>query len=179
VSIRQLALPNARAELPARVRPMATFSAHTASPLPPSRAPAGSPASSRHVSIAANNVGPWPASLGCTTNSYSSINPSSVKASASLTPATKLRALPRRARGADLKIPHAGEKPDASSARQLQRTLARRRNELYDAPADRDVVRYALASSRVENQGLGVRAATSRSAVSIGSAVVSRFSSSS
>ena len=26
----------------------------------------------------ANNVGPWPASLGCTTNSYSSINPSSV-----------------------------------------------------------------------------------------------------
>src|SRR4029077_1319938 len=23
----------------------------------------------------ANNVGPWPASLGCTTNSYSSINP--------------------------------------------------------------------------------------------------------
>src|SRR5437867_6345519 len=24
---------------------------------------------------AANNVGPWPASLGCTTNSYSSINP--------------------------------------------------------------------------------------------------------
>ena len=27
----------------------------------------------------ANNVGPWPASLGCTTNSYSSINPSSVK----------------------------------------------------------------------------------------------------
>ena len=29
----------------------------------------------------ANNVGPWPASLGCTTNSYSSINPSSVNAS--------------------------------------------------------------------------------------------------
>src|SRR6478752_3389563 len=25
----------------------------------------------------ANNVGPWPTSLGCTTNSYSSINPSS------------------------------------------------------------------------------------------------------
>ena len=24
----------------------------------------------------ANNVGPWPASLGCTPNSYSSINPS-------------------------------------------------------------------------------------------------------
>jgi hypothetical protein len=24
----------------------------------------------------ANNVGPWPASLGCTTNSYSSISPS-------------------------------------------------------------------------------------------------------
>src|ERR1700732_4053056 len=36
----------------------------------------------------ANNVGPWPASLGCTTNSYSSINPSSVNASASFTPAT-------------------------------------------------------------------------------------------
>jgi hypothetical protein len=32
----------------------------------------------------ANNVGPWPASLGCTTNSYSSINPSSVNASPSL-----------------------------------------------------------------------------------------------
>ncbi len=26
----------------------------------------------------ANNVGLWPTSLGCTTNSYSSINPSSV-----------------------------------------------------------------------------------------------------
>ena len=33
----------------------------------------------------ANNVGPWPAILGCTTNSYSSINPSSVNASASFT----------------------------------------------------------------------------------------------
>jgi len=31
----------------------------------------------------ANNVGPCPASLGCTTNSYSSINPSSVNASGS------------------------------------------------------------------------------------------------
>src|SRR5215831_11273610 len=30
----------------------------------------------------ANNVGPWPASLGCTTNSYSSINPISVNACA-------------------------------------------------------------------------------------------------
>src|SRR5260370_32971341 len=36
----------------------------------------------------ANNVGPWPASLGCTTNSYSSINPSSANASGSFTPAT-------------------------------------------------------------------------------------------
>jgi hypothetical protein len=36
----------------------------------------------------ANNVGPWPASLGCTMNSYSSINPSSVNASASFVPAT-------------------------------------------------------------------------------------------
>jgi alkylated DNA repair dioxygenase AlkB len=36
----------------------------------------------------ANNVGPWPASLGCTTNSYSSINPSSVSASGSCRPAT-------------------------------------------------------------------------------------------
>src|SRR5829696_8021710 len=34
----------------------------------------------------ANNVGPWPASLGCTTNSYSSINPSSANASGSVTP---------------------------------------------------------------------------------------------
>src|SRR5579863_4595479 len=34
----------------------------------------------------ANNAGPWPASLGCTTNSYSSINPSSVNASGSFTP---------------------------------------------------------------------------------------------
>jgi hypothetical protein len=32
----------------------------------------------------ANNVGPWPASLGCTKNSYSSINPSSANASAAL-----------------------------------------------------------------------------------------------
>src|SRR6266481_5601463 len=36
----------------------------------------------------ANNVGLWPASLGCTTNSYSSINPSSANASGSITPAT-------------------------------------------------------------------------------------------
>jgi len=36
----------------------------------------------------ANNVGPWPASLGCTTNSYSSINPSSANACRSFTPAT-------------------------------------------------------------------------------------------
>jgi hypothetical protein len=36
----------------------------------------------------ANNVGPWPASLGCTTNSYSSINPSSANASGSVTPPT-------------------------------------------------------------------------------------------
>src|SRR5439155_10707488 len=34
----------------------------------------------------ANNVGPWPTSLGCTTNSYSSINPSSANASGSFTP---------------------------------------------------------------------------------------------
>ena len=31
---------------------------------------------SRCFDSPANNVGPWPASLGCTTNSYSSINPS-------------------------------------------------------------------------------------------------------
>ena len=31
----------------------------------------------------ANNVGPWPANLGCTRNSYSSINPSSANASGS------------------------------------------------------------------------------------------------
>src|SRR5439155_22197268 len=37
----------------------------------------------------ANNVGPWPASLGCTTNSYSSINPRSANASGSFTPPTK------------------------------------------------------------------------------------------
>src|ERR1700719_4483925 len=37
----------------------------------------------------ANNVDPWPASVGCTTNSYSSINPSSANASGSLTPPTK------------------------------------------------------------------------------------------
>jgi hypothetical protein len=36
----------------------------------------------------ANNVGPWPASLGCTTNSYSSINPSTANASGSFTPPT-------------------------------------------------------------------------------------------
>src|SRR5262245_4671053 len=34
----------------------------------------------------ANNVGPWPASLGCTTDSYSSINPSSANAIGSFTP---------------------------------------------------------------------------------------------
>src|SRR5437762_2001864 len=36
----------------------------------------------------ANKVGPWPASLGCTMNSYSSINPSSVNACGSFTPPT-------------------------------------------------------------------------------------------
>src|SRR3989442_7355915 len=36
----------------------------------------------------ANNVGPWPASVGCTTNSYSSINSSSANASGSFTPPT-------------------------------------------------------------------------------------------
>src|SRR6516162_11760466 len=38
---------------------------------------------STHFDSPANNVGPWPASLGCTTNSYSSINPSSANASGS------------------------------------------------------------------------------------------------
>jgi hypothetical protein len=33
----------------------------------------------------ANNVGPWPAIPGCTTNSYSSIKPSSANASGSFT----------------------------------------------------------------------------------------------
>src|ERR1051325_2068254 len=42
----------------------------------------------------ANNVGSWPASLGCTKSSYSSINPSSVNASGSFTPPTN-RPLPR------------------------------------------------------------------------------------
>src|SRR6266487_400040 len=41
---------------------------------------------STHFDSPANNVGPWPASLGCTTNSYSSINPSSANASGSFTP---------------------------------------------------------------------------------------------
>ena len=41
----------------------------------------------------ANNVGPWPASLGCTKNSYSSINPNSANANGSFTPPTK-RPLP-------------------------------------------------------------------------------------
>src|SRR5687768_6355652 len=36
----------------------------------------------------ANNVGPWPVTLGCTTNSYSSINPSSANACGSFTPPT-------------------------------------------------------------------------------------------
>src|SRR5918994_1012985 len=36
----------------------------------------------------ANNVGPWPTTLGCTTNSYSSINPRSAKASGNFTPPT-------------------------------------------------------------------------------------------
>src|SRR5271156_1292792 len=36
----------------------------------------------------ANNVGPWPATLGCTKNSYSSINPSSANASGSFNPPT-------------------------------------------------------------------------------------------
>src|ERR1700722_847599 len=43
---------------------------------------------STHFDSPANNVGPWPTSLGCTTNSYSSINPSSANASGSFTPPT-------------------------------------------------------------------------------------------
>src|SRR4029453_13882482 len=43
---------------------------------------------SRRFDSPANNVGPWPASVGCTTNSYSSINPSSANASGGFTPAT-------------------------------------------------------------------------------------------
>src|SRR5262245_33410225 len=43
---------------------------------------------STHFDNPANNVGPWPTSLGCTTNSYSSINPSSANASGSFTPPT-------------------------------------------------------------------------------------------
>src|SRR5437667_6290773 len=43
---------------------------------------------STHFDSPANNVGPWPANLGCTTNSYSSINPSSANASGSFTPPT-------------------------------------------------------------------------------------------
>jgi hypothetical protein len=41
-----------------------------------------------HFDSLANKIGPWPASLGCTTNSYSSINPSSANAFGSVTPAT-------------------------------------------------------------------------------------------
>src|SRR5262249_3902627 len=37
----------------------------------------------------ANNVGPWPAILGCTTNSLSSINPTPANASGSFTPPPK------------------------------------------------------------------------------------------
>ncbi|MEA2709399.1 MAG: hypothetical protein QOF78_2000 [Phycisphaerales bacterium] len=43
---------------------------------------------SRGFDSPANNVGPWPATLGCTTNSYSSINLSSANASGSVTPPT-------------------------------------------------------------------------------------------
>src|SRR5262249_29675475 len=58
-------------------------------------ATAPEPSSSRSTSFKSrgfdnpsNNVGPWPTSLGCTTNSYSSINPSSANASGSFTPPT-------------------------------------------------------------------------------------------
>src|SRR5690242_1852096 len=43
---------------------------------------------STYLDSPANSVGPWPASLGWTTNSYSSINPSSVNAIGSFTPPT-------------------------------------------------------------------------------------------
>jgi len=36
----------------------------------------------------ANNIGPWPVTLECTMNSYSSVRPSSANASGSLTPPT-------------------------------------------------------------------------------------------
>ena len=44
--------------------------------------------SSRGSRRPASNVGPWPARTGCTTNSYSSINPRSAKASGRVTPPT-------------------------------------------------------------------------------------------
>src|SRR5215813_14043055 len=50
----------------------------------------------------ANNVGPWPISLGCTTNSYSSINPSSASACGSLTPPTNSPLLESHPDGASL-----------------------------------------------------------------------------
>src|SRR5262249_42583408 len=55
-------------------------------PAPSSRPPTRF--KSRRFDSPANNVGPWPASLGCITNSYSSINPSSANASGSFTPPT-------------------------------------------------------------------------------------------
>ncbi len=55
------------------------FSAHTASPRPEGT-PTGSRAQVKMLRKPGEQGGPWPVSLGCTTNSYSSINPSSAKA---------------------------------------------------------------------------------------------------
>ena len=64
-----------------------SLSARTASP-PPRAELSRTSLKSTCLDSPANNVGPWPASLGCTTNSYSSINPSSASASGSFTPPT-------------------------------------------------------------------------------------------
>jgi hypothetical protein len=80
-------------ELGSCYQPMSSFSARTASPPPPSRSSAGSRASSRQTSMAPRTTsGPGPPAWlhqpGCTTNSYSSINPSSANAIGSFTPPT-------------------------------------------------------------------------------------------
>ncbi len=89
--------------------PMATFSAHTASPPPLSRAPAGSRASSRHTSLAprtASARGPlaWDAPRARTHRSIPTPNPNSANASGSFTPSftppTRARESLRPQRGA-------------------------------------------------------------------------------
>ena len=117
-------------------KPMATFSAHTASPPPPSRTPARSRASSRYASItprttSAHGPLPWDARRTRTHRS----NPSSANACGSFTPPTN-SPLPDSRLSCSTAFPRS---PRTSSAFQSTRSQGSRHNVLLfrvDRPSE-------------------------------------------